>query len=76
MLKNVVVVCLTLMLASCGKPGDNYYCECQITYKNNGGTGYYKGADKTKGNAEVDCKERVTMVESNGHTAQCSVKEK
>ena len=74
MKKAIVFAMLTLGASSCVKLGTNYYCQCNITLKN-GGTSSYKGANNTKGNADQDCKEKVTMEESNGNTASCSVKQ-
>lgn len=68
-----ITFCL-LSFYSCVKPGASYRCECNIVYPT--GSGTFQGAYKTKGNADVECKERVVMAESNGNVATCEVKEK
>lgn len=74
MKKAIVFVLLAIGASSCVKLGTNYYCQCTISYKA-GGTGSYKGAENTKGNADQDCKDKITMEESNGNTASCDVKQ-
>jgi len=74
MKKAIVFALLVIGASSCVKLGTNYYCQCTISYKG-GGTGSYQGAENTKGNAEVDCQEKKTAAESNGHTASCEIKQ-
>lgn len=74
MKKAVVFAALIFTITSCVKPGRVYYCECSIIYST--GSGTYRGGDKTKGNAEVDCKDKVYNEESKGNTVTCEVKEK
>lgn len=74
-MKNVVVfAALIFAFSSCVKPGRVYYCECSIIYPT--GSGAYRGANKTKGNAEVDCKDTVFGEEKKGNKVTCEVKEK
>lgn len=74
MKKALVFTSLIFVLSSCVKPGASYYCECSIIYST--GSGTYRGANKTKGNAEVDCKDKVFDEEKKGNTVNCEVKEK
>lgn len=74
LLTTILLAFCMLSLYSCVKPGASYRCECSIMYPT--GSGTFQGAYKTKGNADVECKERITMAESNGNTAKCEVKEK
>ncbi len=72
MKKLIVLSLLAISVSSCEKFALNYYCSC-TTHYSHGGVGTYTGAKDTKGNAEVDCKEKKTGAEMNGHTIDCEI---
>ncbi len=74
-MKKAIVFALLVIgigASSCEKFALNYYCSCTTNYSH-GGVGTYTGAKDTKGNAEVDCKEKKVAAESNGHTISCEI---